>query len=154
MFINKTCFRGMYREGPNGYNVPYGHYKKTPTIITREQLDTISELIKDVVFIHSDFGESIKNTQEGDFIYLDPPYAPENSKSFVGYNVDGFDLDTHKRLFDSIKKMRGVKFAMSNARVELVIDNFKNYKSEDVKARRAINSKNPGSTTTEIIIYN
>ena len=154
MFINKTCFRGMYREGPNGYNVPYGHYKKTPTIITKEQLDTISELIKDVVFIHSDFSESIKNTQEGDFIYLDPPYAPENNKSFVGYNIGGFDLDTHKRLFNSIKKMSGVKFVMSNAKVDLIVNNFKDYNSEDIKARRAINSKNPGSTTTEILIYN
>jgi DNA adenine methylase len=154
MFINKTCFRGMYREGPNGYNVPYGHYKKTPTIITKEQIDIISELIKDVVFIHSDFGESINMTRKGDFIYLDPPYAPENSKSFVGYNAGGFDLDAHKRLFDSIKKMSGVKFVMSNAKVDLVIDNFKDYNSEDIKARRAINSKNPGSTTTEVIIYN
>ena len=154
MFINKTCFRGMYREGPNGYNVPYGHYKKTPTIITKEQLDTISELIKDVIFIHSDFGDSIKNAQKGDFIYLDPPYAPENNKSFVGYNMGGFDLDTHKRLFNDIKKMYGVKFVMSNAKVDLIINNFKDYNSEDIKARRAINSKNPGSTTTEIIIYN
>lgn len=154
MFINKTCFRGMYREGPNGYNVPYGHYKKTPTIITKEQLDTISELIKNVIFVHSDFGDSIKNAQKGDFIYLDPPYAPENNKSFVGYNIGGFDLDAHKRLFNAIKKMSGVKFIMSNAKVDLIIDNFKDYNYEDIKARRAINSKNPGSTTTEIIIYN
>jgi len=154
MFINKTCFRGMYREGPNGYNVPYGHYKKTPTIITKEQIYTISELIKNVIFVHSDFGVSIKNAQKGDFIYLDPPYAPENNKSFVGYNMGGFDLDTHKRLFNDIKKMSGVKFVMSNAKVDLIIDNFKDYNSEDIKARRAINSKNPGSTTTEIIIYN
>ncbi len=154
MFINKTCFRGMYREGPNGYNVPYGHYKKTPTIITKEQIDTIRELIKNVIFVHSDFGDSIKNAQKGDFIYLDPPYAPENNKSFVGYNMGGFDLDTHKRLFNDIKKMSGVKFVMSNAKVDLIIDNFKDFNSEDIKARRAINSKNPGSTTTEIIIYN
>ena len=50
MCINKTCFRGMYREGPNGFNIPYGHYKKTPKIMTRDELDNISNMIKDVVF--------------------------------------------------------------------------------------------------------
>ena len=154
MFINKTCFRGMYREGPNGYNVPYGHYKKTPTIITEEDLNYISDLIKDVEFKDCGFSDSIKNIKDGDFVYLDPPYAPENSKSFVGYVADGFNLDMHKLLFNKIKKLSGVKFAMSNAKVDLVIENFKEYKCEDILARRAINSKNPGSKTTEVIIYN
>lgn len=154
MFINKTCFRGMYREGPNGYNVPYGHYKKTPTIITKEDLNYISDLIKDVEFKDCGFSDSIKNIKDGDFVYLDPPYAPENSKSFVGYVADGFNLDMHKLLFNEIKKLSGVKFAMSNAKVDLVIENFKEYKCEDIVARRAINSKNPGSKTTEVIIYN
>ena len=158
MFINKTCFRGMYREGPNGYNVPYGHYKKTPTIITENDLNYISDLIKDVKFIHSDFSSSIKNVKDGDFVYLDPPYAPTNNKSFVGYVADGFSLETHKILFNEIKKLdeQKIKFAMSNAKVDLVMENFKEdkYKSEDIIARRAINSKKPGSTTTEIIIYN
>tara|TARA_Y100000741_G_C18245607_1_gene555433 strand:- start:743 stop:1639 length:897 start_codon:yes stop_codon:yes gene_type:complete len=154
MVINKTCFRGMYREGPNGYNVPYGHYKKTPTIISEKDLNYISDLIKDVEFRHSSFTESIKNIKKDDFVYLDPPYAPENKKSFVGYNVDGFTLETHKLLFEEIKKINNIKFVLSNAKVELVIDNFKQYKCEDIKARRAINSKNPGDTTTEVIIYN
>ena len=154
MFINKTCFRGMYREGPNGYNVPYGHYKKTPTIITKTELDSISDLIKDVEFKHCSFTESIKNVKECDFVYLDPPYAPENSKSFVGYVADGFNLDMHKLLFSEIKKLSGVKFVMSNAKVDLVMDNFKEYNCDDVIARRAINSKNPGSTTIEVIISN
>ena len=154
MVINKTCFRGMYREGPNGYNVPYGHYKKTPTIISEKDLNYISDLIKDVEFRHSSFTESIKNIKKGDFVYLDPPYAPENKKSFVGYNVDGFTLETHKLLFEEIKKLNNIKFVLSNAKVELVTDNFKDYQYQDIKARRAINSKNPGDSTTEVIIYN
>ena len=154
MFINKTCFRGMYREGPNGYNVPYGHYKTTPTIITLSDLNYISDLIKNVEFKHSSFTESIKDIKSNDFVYLDPPYAPENSKSFVKYVENGFNLDMHKLLFNEIKKLKNVKFVMSNSKVDLVIDNFKEYNCEDITARRAINSKKPGSTTTEVIIYN
>ena len=155
MFLNKTCFRGMYREGPNGYNVPYGHYKKTPTIITETDLAIISDLIKDVEFIHSDFSDSIKNVKSGDFVYLDPPYAPENRTSFVGYVADGFDIDMHKRLFSNIKNMgHGIKFAMSNAKVGLVTETFSEYAREELVARRAINAKKPAATTTEVIIYN
>jgi len=156
MFINKTCFRGMYREGPNGYNVPYGHYKKTPTIITQADLDNISDLIKNVEFKQCSFTESLKNIKKNDFVYLDPPYAPENDKSFVGYVADGFDLDNHKLLFNIIKNMRDIKFVMSNASVDLVINsfNYPEYNCENIIARRAINSKNPGSETKEVIIYN
>jgi DNA adenine methylase len=156
ILINKLCFRGVYREGPNGFNVPFGHYKKVPEIITKEKLDAISILIKDVTFISSNFVESIKNATENDFVYLDPPYAPENSKSFVGYTRDGFDIDTHKKLFKLTKDLsnKKVKFAMSNAKVELITENFKEYNFDDVPARRAINSKNPGASTTEVIIYN
>lgn len=156
MFINKTCFRGMYREGPNGFNVPYGHYKKTPSIIRKKDLDNISELIKNVEFKHCCFSESIKNVKTNDFVYLDPPYAPENSKSFVGYVANGFSLETHKLLFDEIKKFdtNNIKFVMSNSNVDFVIDNFKQNNCEKIIARRAINSKNPGSKTTEVLIYN
>lgn len=156
MFLNKTCFRGVYREGPNGFNVPYGHYKRTPTIITKEDLYYISDLIKDVKFIQSDFRKSIQNVNQGDFVYLDPPYAPENVLSFVKYTKNGFDLDTHKRLFCDIKKLnkKGIKFVMSNSKVKLVTNSFEGYNTDDILARRAINSKKPGSTTTEVIIYN
>lgn len=156
MIINKLCFRGMYREGPKGYNVPYGHYKTTPTIITREDLDIVSELIQGVVFECCGFETSIKKSVKGDFVYLDPPYAPENAKSFVGYVADGFSMDAHNSLFDGVKslKKKKIKFAMSNAKVDFVMDNFKDYKYEDIVARRAINSKDPGAITTEVIVYN
>lgn len=154
MFINKTCFRGMYREGPNGYNVPYGHYKNTPTIIRKDELNYISELIQNVEFINCSFTESLTRVNNGDFVYIDPPYAPENKKSFVGYVSDGFNIDMHITLFDMIKTMDNVKFIMSNAKVDLITETFKDYYCEDIIARRAINSKKPGSTTTEVIIYN
>lgn len=156
IFLNKTCFRGVYREGPNGFNVPYGHYKTTPTCITKKELDYISELIKDVKFIQRDFKESLKNTKEGDFIYLDPPYAPENDNSFVGYTSGGFDLETHKKLFSEITELNNkkIRFALSNVKVNLVMDYFKDYNYEEIIARRAINSKKPESKTTEVIIYN
>lgn len=154
ILINKICFRGMYREGPNGYNVPYGHYKKTPSLISKIELDNISNLIKNVEFKHNSFIDSIKNVKEGDFIYLDPPYAPENSKSFVGYVEGGFNLETHELLFSEIKKLKNIKFIMSNAKVDIVTNSFKDYNCQEIVARRAINSKNPGSTTIEVIIYN
>lgn len=154
IILNKTCFRGIYREGPNGYNVPYGHYKKTPRIFTLNELNSIHELIQNVIFIHIDFIGSFDNIDEEDFVYLDPPYAPENDKSFVGYVQNGFDLDLHLTLFDKIKKWNNIKFIMSNAKVDLVMNHFKNYQFDEIIVRRPINSKHPESKTKEVIIYN
>ena len=156
MFLNKTCFRGVYREGPKGFNVPYGHYKNTPTIITKVELDTISELIKDVEFICGDFRKSMLNIKKGDYVYLDPPYAPETKTSFVKYTKEGFDLECHTALINEIKKIKSknIKFAMSNSKVTLITENFDDCNMDDIIARRAINSKNPESVTTEVIIYN
>ncbi len=156
LFLNKTGFRGMYREGPKGFNVPYGHYKKTPTIAELVDLKNISDLIQPVIFSCVDFEQFMIPIKRGDFVYLDPPYAPECSTSFVKYNEDGFNMETHNRLFDIIKKIhnRKIKFLMNNAKVNLVMDNFQDCNCDDVIARRAIHSKNPGSTTVEMIVYN
>ena len=156
LLLNKTCFRGIYRESSNGFNVPYGHYKTTPTIITKEELDKISNLIKDVEFRTLSFKESIKYPKEGDFVYMDPPYAPETKTSFVGYLKDGFTQECHKKLFEEIVRMneRKVKFCLSNAKVDLVTDALKNFNIEEIEARRAIHSKKPDSKTLEVIITN
>ena len=158
LILNKTCFRGIYREGPNGFNVPYGHYKTTPVIIKKEILDKICELIRNVSFKCLDFRESIKSVKKDDFVYLDPPYAPESKTSFVGYTSDGFNLEMHNKLFDDIinldKANINIKFVMSNANVDFVKERFKNYKCQEINARRAINSKKPQSVTTELIIGN
>tara|TARA_Y100001970_G_C14239905_1_gene864245 strand:+ start:697 stop:1587 length:891 start_codon:yes stop_codon:yes gene_type:complete len=157
IFLNKTGFRGMYRESGNGeFNIPYGlkDKKKVPGIIDETNIRNVSKLIKDVKFIHSGFENSIRQIKEGDFVYLDPPYVPENESSFVGYTKDGFGIDIHKKLFEEIKKLKNIKFVMSNSCVKLVLDNFKEYNIEKIVARRAINSKNPEATAKEVVIYN
>jgi len=156
--INKTCFRGLYREGPNGFNVPFGHYKTTPKMITKEHLDEISTLIKDVKFECCDFSKSLEKPKEKDFVYLDPPYAPENSTSFVDYNKDGFTLKNHNELFKLTKSLhtKKIKFMMSNSKVKLVTDSFtdESITVSKIECKRAINSKKPESKTMEVIITN
>ena len=105
IFLNKTCFRGLFRVGPNGFNVPYGNYKN-PEIINKNHLDIIHDLIKDVIFTCCDFRESMINIEDGDFLYLDPPYVPEKNTSFVGYNKCGFDIANHNELFAIIHTLK------------------------------------------------
>jgi DNA adenine methylase len=153
IFLNKTCFRGVYREGPNGFNVPYGHYKSTPLVVPLDELVKIQNLIKNVIFKWCDFRDAFEQSVTGgDFIYADPPYAPENIKSFVGYTKDGFIMDDHIDLFNLLKNSK-ITFTMSNAKVELVTNNFEGYTIKDVSARRAIHSKNPSALTTEVLVH-
>lgn len=162
VFLNKTCFRGLYRIGPNGFNVPYGHYKN-PEIINKEHLESIHFLIKDVVFKVADFTESLdfkdSKFSSKDYIYLDPPYAPETEKSFVSYTKDGFGIKNHLQLFKICEDLTKseIKFMLSNSDVKLVRENFdeKIYHIIQLKnCKRSINSKNPDSKTTELLIKN
>ena len=156
VFLNKTGFRGLYREGPNGYNVPYGHYKKTPVMISPSELEHIHQLTQGVKFVYSSFQESLSKVSKEDFIYLDPPYVPENPQSFVKYTHDGFSLQTHQELFQIVKQLheKKNKLVLSNSNVPLVLDTFEEFYKEHLQVRRTINAKKPGSTTTEVIIYN
>lgn len=157
IFLNKTCFRGLFREGPNGFNVPYGNYKN-PEIINKSHLDEIHLLIQNVQFECCDFTTSLKNIVENDFVYLDPPYAPEKDTSFIKYTNKGFGLDEHKKLFTLCNNLsnENKKFMMSNADVKLVRDNFidEKYTLNSILCKRTINSKNPESKTKEVIIKN
>jgi DNA adenine methylase len=157
IFLNKTCFRGVFRVGPKGFNVPYGHYNN-PEIINKEHLDEIHNLIQNVKFKCSDFSKSLNNLKDNDYVYLDPPYAPETDTSFVGYTENGFNIDNHNMLFKLIHQMTesNTKMMMSNSDVSMIRDNFinKKYNITSILCKRSINSKNPESKTKEVIIKN
>jgi len=157
IFLNKTCFRGVFRVGPRGFNVPYGHYNN-PEIINREHLNEIHNLIQNVVFESCNFNVSLNNIASDDYVYLDPPYAPETETSFVGYTENGFNIENHNELFNLIHELtkNNKKIIMSNSDVKLVRDNFINSKYEitSILCKRSINSKNPDAKAKEVIIKN
>jgi DNA adenine methylase len=156
IFLNKTGFRGMFRIGPNGFNIPYGNYKN-PEIINEAHLYEIHTLIQGVQFECADFTESLAKVGDGDFVYLDPPYAPENATSFVGYTEAGFGLDKHQQLFEMCNTMTvEKKWMMSNADVPLVRTYLcsPSYNIMSIMCKRSINSKNPEAKAKEVIITN
>ncbi len=153
VFLNKTCFRGLYREGPRGFNVPFGNYK-APGIYDADNIMALSQAFRGVVFRCCDFGTALADVGAGAFVYLDPPYVPETATSFVGYTADGFGAADHERLFGLCGgfRERGAQFLLSNADVPLVRETFREYRVETVECKRTINSKNPGATTREVLV--
>lgn len=152
LFLNKTCFRGLYREGPNGFNVPFGNYYR-PFEIDTYNILAVSSLIQNVVFKAQGYQDSLENTEDGDFVYLDPPYVPAGNKSFTKYTSDDFSQDQHTQLFKSIKNHK-ILFLMSNSDTPLVNDTFKDFSIDTIPCKRRINSKNPASIINEVLVYN
>jgi len=155
IFMNKTCFRGVFRVGPNGFNVPFGN-NRNPEIINRKHLEEVHQLIQGVHFEFCDFSKSIITVNLGDFVYMDPPYAPEKETSFVGYTENGFNSDKHKELFKLCHSLadRGISWMMSNSDVPLVREYFstEKYIVEGILCKRSIHSKNPDTKAKEVII--
>ena len=119
-------------------------------------LEEIHELIQPVIFECQDFNTSLSRIESGDYVYLDPPYAPETEKSFVGYTENGFTLENHQQLFKCIHKLTDEhkKMMMSNADVPLVREHFSKYHIDSILCKRSIHSKNPDAKAKEVIIKN
>ncbi len=143
IYLNKTCFNGLYRVNSKGeFNVPMGSYKN-PSIVNEVELREISQLLKKATIQTSQFHETIKDAKKGDFIYFDPPYYPLNkTSSFTTYTKDKFlekEQEHLARVFKELDK-KGCKVMLSNSDTKFVKDLYKGYNISMVKATRMINS--------------
>lgn len=155
IYLNKVCFRGIYRLNSNGvFNVPYGHYSN-PKFPTENEIQNFSEAIQDVLFNISDFRESLDSVKENDLIYIDPPYVPLNNTSFTAYTSDTFNMKDHDELFDKCNDISSIaNIVMSNSDTQKVRNAFESWNVYPIQVRRAINSKNPASSAGEVILSN
>ena len=158
IYLNRTCFNGMYRVNSKGeFNVPFGHYKN-PRIVDEKNLINCSNLLQRTEIRHSDFSEILTKVQEGDFVYFDPPYVPLNeTSSFTSYTKDGFDIDMQFKLRDVCDELdsRGVNFLLSNSDTKLVNELYENYNIKKVFASRQINANADGrGKITEVLVRN
>lgn len=160
IYLNKTCYNGLYRVNSSGFfNTPYGKYK-SPNIINEVLIKAISTYLNkaDVKILNKDYKESLKGLRKGSFVYLDPPYVPvSTSSSFTGYTEGGFTLENQielKKECDKLNKKR-VKFLLSNSDTPFIRELYKDYEIKTVTAKRAVNSnaKKRGDIN-EVLVYN
>lgn len=143
IYLNRTCFNGLFRVNSRGeFNVPFGKYKK-PTIVNKDLLLAISEYLNanEIAILHHDFDTTLQSVEKGDFVYLDPPYTPiSQSSSFVGYTMQGFSQTDEKRLISSIQRLDriGCRFLLSNSD-SFLMHQPKGYNIDFVNATRRIN---------------
>ena len=158
IYLNKTCFNGLYRVNSKGqFNVPMGSYKN-PDIVQEEKLKVVSKLLKDVTIKVMSFEKILNFAKKGDFIYFDPPYYPlENKKSFTSYTKDTFlekEQELLANVFNKLDK-KGCLLMLSNSDTKFIKGLYKNYNINLVKATRMINcdGKNRGKIN-EVVITN
>jgi DNA adenine methylase len=117
LFLNRTCYAGLFRTNSAGFfNIPFG-FRKKPKFSTEQSLSNISTFIKNVNFSQKAFNPQTLNYEEGDFFYIDPPYVKVKKTSFVNYLPDGFSNNDFFNLSKFCKELdeRGCFFALSNS---------------------------------------
>ncbi len=165
IFLNKTCFNGLYRVNSKGlYNVPVGSYKK-PVICDSDNLRTISDLLSDVTIKCGDYSECAYFIDTDTFVYIDPPYRPlSKTSSFTSYSKTDFGDDQQIQLYKFIECMsaKGAKILASNSDPKNTDENdsffddlYRNFNINRVKASRMINSQGTGrGSLNELLISN
>lgn len=161
IYLNKTCFNGLYRENSQGqFNVPYGNYKN-PKIVDEENLKAVSEYLNsaEVEIYNTDYKEICKLAREGDFIYFDPPYHPiTKTSSFTKYNKYDFTEKDQIELFQVFKELdnRGCYVMLSNSNTEFIKQLYRGYNIIEIEASRFINCKGTkrGKAKIEVLIKN
>ena len=156
IYLNKTCFNGLYRVNKKGYfNTPIGSYKN-PNIADVETVLNASEALANVTILHQSFEEVLNYAKKGDFVYFDPPYYPLNATSnFTSYDSNCFLEKEQIKLYKVFDKLvqEGVKVVESNSDTEFIKELYKNYDIQIVNANRFINSKSSGrGKISEVLI--
>jgi len=160
LFLNKTCYNGLFRVNSSGeFNVPFGSYKN-PDIVNAPVLKAVSHYLNNnnVKILNVDFEESMKGMRKEAFVYFDPPYHPlSDSSSFTGYTLDGFGKEDQIRLKNLCDKLdkRGCRFLLSNSGADFIQELYQDYKCEKIGAKRSINSDgNKRGKVKELLVRN
>ena len=157
LYLNKTCFNGLYRVNKSGgFNAPIGRYKN-PNIVQEDNILLVHEVLKKAAIRLGDF-ETIE-PDKGDFAYFDPPYHPTDETSFTEYTKENFTERDQVRLRDFILKLhkKGVKIMLSNSDTRFVKEIYKHkaFTQHKVKAPRYVNCKpDDRGKVTELLITN
>lgn len=145
IYLNKTCFNGLYRVNNAGeFNAPFGRYKN-PNIVNEPTLKAVNKYLNsnNVIIKNGDYADVLLDVNENSFVYLDPPYHPiSESSNFTGYIQGGWDMFDQIRLREFCDQLneRGIKFLLSNSSAPLIGEQYENYSITTVKANRTINS--------------
>lgn len=160
IYLNKTCFNGLFRVNSQGqFNVPFGKYKN-PQIVNEVVVRAVHNYLSsnDVQIMNEDFEVVVENAKKGDFVYFDPPYDPvSDTSSFTGYSLDGFNKDDQRRLkylFVELDK-KGVNVMLSNSATDFIKELYEGFNIQIVSASRNINSKASGrGKIDEVLVMN
>lgn len=144
IFLNRTCFNGLYRVNRSGqFNVPFGRYEN-PTIVDEDNLRAVSRALKRTDILNENVFATVERAKAGDLVYFDPPYDPvSKTASFVGYTNEGFGPAEQEKLAATFTALanRGVHVVLSNSDTPFIRKLYKDFRIDTLHVRRAINSR-------------